>query len=69
MDSVKQYTNQKGFSYLHKKYGLPKGSLSRWMRGIGSVSTIIRLGFYAIDQIEKGNIELPEFIQGNKESK
>ena len=66
--NIQDFIFKNGFLLLHRKYGLAKGSLSRWKKGQGRITQIIKLGFYAIDQIEKGNIEMPEFIQENKDN-
>ena len=52
--NIPEYIKSKGLYYLHKKYGLSKGSLSSWANNPPEwePSVVIRLAFERIAEIE-----------------
>jgi hypothetical protein len=52
--NIPEYIHKKGLYYLHKKYGLPKSSLSGWLNKPPEwePSVTVRLAFERIIEIE-----------------
>jgi hypothetical protein len=55
--NIPEYIHKKGLYYLHKKYGLPKSSLSGWLNKPPGwkPSVTVRLAFERIQEIEGDN--------------